>query len=270
MYRRFFMKRRSDHAMRACVIMLFALGVLFWSCEEPHGALGGADRTESHSPGNAVFEERLGFLNGTWYSGYPGIGVLDGYRIRQWGSLTAEDKSRMQSLFSAYGFDIHNPKTYRSGRAPQDTDYILLYDDSVYGQRGDNAPSDDGIGGTGYMGVVRALNIFNNDKDRGAVIIEYLEGADPRWLWDSKWAPDWSTTGSQGLGRGEKPFFGMYYRVLGPDTVQMANAVDLAALYAGRRYYTEKGTLAEAIAANSVENEAEFISWGVVNPQNRE
>jgi hypothetical protein len=50
----------------------------------------------------------------------------------------------------------------------------------------------------------------------------------------------------------------------------MANAVDLAALYAGKRYYTEKGTLAEAIAANSVENEAEFISWGNVTPQMRE
>jgi hypothetical protein len=50
----------------------------------------------------------------------------------------------------------------------------------------------------------------------------------------------------------------------------MANAVDLAAMYAGKPYYTEKATLDEAIAANSVENEAEFISWGVVIPQDRE
>jgi len=50
----------------------------------------------------------------------------------------------------------------------------------------------------------------------------------------------------------------------------MANAVDLAALYAGKPYYTEKGTLQEAIDANTVENEAEFISWGVVIPQDRE
>ncbi|MDR1586273.1 MAG: hypothetical protein LBS57_02320 [Treponema sp.] len=54
------------------------------------------------------------------------------------------------------------------------------------------------------------------------------------------------------------------------DIVQMANAVDLAALYAGKKYYTERGALEEAIALNTVENEAEFISWGVVYPQRRE
>jgi hypothetical protein len=50
----------------------------------------------------------------------------------------------------------------------------------------------------------------------------------------------------------------------------MANAVDLAALYTGKKYYTETTTLEEAIALNNVENEAEFISWGVVIPQDRE
>jgi hypothetical protein len=50
----------------------------------------------------------------------------------------------------------------------------------------------------------------------------------------------------------------------------MANAVDLAARYAGEKYYTETATLKEAAALNTVENEAEFISWGVVIPQDRE
>jgi hypothetical protein len=43
-----------------------------------------------------------------------------------------------------------------------------------------------------------------------------------------------------------------------------------AALYAGKKYYTEQSTLEEARALNNVKNEAEFISWGVVIPQNRE
>jgi hypothetical protein len=246
---------------RIAVVLIFALSFLFGACDQ--GQLGDADKTESFSPGNAIFEERLNFMSGVWHSGYPGIGWLDSYRIRQWGSLTDEDKLCMQSLFSAYGFDINNAKTYKTGDVPQNTDYILLYDDTVYGQD-DSSSATDGNWGFAYMGLVRAINIFNGDIDRGAIIIEYLEGCDPNWLWD----PDGYKY--QGLGRGEKPFFGVYYRVLGPDTVQMANAVDLAALYAGKHYYTEKGTLVEAIAANSVENEAEFISWGVVSPQQRD
>jgi hypothetical protein len=133
-----------------------------------------------------------------------------------------------------------------------------LYDTTVYGQ------SDDGVGGNGnwgfgYLGIVRAVNVFNDDPNRGVIIIEYLKGCAPEWL--DRW-PE-----SSG---GKRPFFGIYYRVLDNDTVQMANAVDLAALYAGEKYYTETATLEEAIAFNSVENEAEFISWGVVIPQDRE
>jgi len=244
---------------RIAVVLLFALSFLFGACDQ--GRLGDADKTESFNSGNARFEECLNFMSGVWHSGYPGKGWLDGYRIRQWGSLTDEDKSCMRSLFSAYGFDINNAKTCKTGAPPRDADYILLYDDTVYGQ---DDRKTDGNWGFAYMGLVRAINIFNGDKDRGAIIIEYFEGCDPNWLWN----PDGYKY--QGLGRGEKPFFGVYYRVLGPDTVQMANAVDLAALYAGKHYYTEKGTLVEAIAANGVENEAEFISWGVVSPQNRE
>jgi hypothetical protein len=50
----------------------------------------------------------------------------------------------------------------------------------------------------------------------------------------------------------------------------MANAVDLEALYKGKKYYTEKATLQVAVESNTVENEAEYIAWGVVIPQDRE
>jgi hypothetical protein len=218
------------------VICYLLFAVLFSSCD--YGQIGGADQTGTYFPGDEVFEERMNFLCGVWYSHYPGMGWLDGYRIHRWNVLTDADKNEIQRLYP--DLDIEKLKTYKSETSPKSGDYILLY-------------------GGGFMGLVRAINLFNGDKDRGAIIIEYFEGTAPSWL-----------SGTQGLAPGEKPFFGIYYRVLSPNIVQMANAVDLAALYAGKRYYTEKTTLEEAIAANSVENEAEFISWGVVIPQDRE
>ena len=238
------------------VLIIFTTGFLFWSCD--YGKLGGADQTGTYYPKDAVFEERMNFLCGVWYSHYAGIGRLDGYRIRRWSDFNDADKKKALEHFPALDFSVNNPRTYHEKDYPKNSDYVVLYDDTAYGQ------SDDGTGGNAdwdfcYMGVVRAINIFNGDKNRGSIIIEYFEEADPRWLYNT-----------QGLQRGEKPFFGIYYRVLGQNIVQMANAVDLAALYAGKTYYTEKGTLDEAIDANSVENEAEFIAWGVVIPQDRE
>ena len=247
------------NSRKGIVILILASLVLCWSCEMfSYGKLGGADQTSYYFPGEDVFEERLSFLSGVWYSHYAGIGRLDGYRIRRWSNVTSEDKAKMQGLFP--GIDVDNPLTYSLPQTvPQNSDYILLHDGSVYGQQDDNSGGSGTIEGSGYMGLVRAINIFNGDKNRGSIIIEYFEEADPPWL-----------SGSQGLARGEKPFFGVYYRVLSPDVVQMANAVDLVALYNGDPYYTEKGDLQEAIDSNSVENEAEYISWGVVIPHDRE
>jgi hypothetical protein len=256
------MVKKADPVLTLFLVICSLLfTVLFSSCD--YGQLGGADQIGTYYPGDAVFTERMNFMCGVWYSHYAGIGRLDGYRIRRWDSLTAADKAKAQSLFT--GINISSPKTYSSKNVPQNGDYVLLYDDTVYGQSDDDASATDGNWGFAYMGLVRAVNIFNGDKDRGAIIIEYFEEADPNWLWDSD-----GYNGGQGLARGEKPFFGIYYRVLSPNIVQMANAVDLAALYAGKHYYTEKATLDEAIDANGVENEAEFISWGVVIPQDRD
>jgi hypothetical protein len=205
----------------------------------------------------------MGFLSGVWYSHYAGTGRLDGYRVRRWSDFknSDADKAKAQALFP--GLNINNPKTYSGQDIPQNSDYVFMYDDTVYGQEDDDSSSTDGNWGFAYMGVVRAINIFNGDKKRGAVIIEYFEGADPAWLSD----PDGYSY--QSLAPGEKPFFGIYYKALEPNVIQMANAVNLEAMYAGKPYYTEKATLDEAIDANDVENEAEFISWGVVIPFER-
>jgi hypothetical protein len=217
--------------------------------------LGGADKTDFLTPGNDDFEAIMSAMSGVWYSHYAGIGRLDGYLIGKWSDFPTVAGSKAAALFPG----LANPEVVYDGLDPHFTftgnDYFVLYDDSVYGQ------SDAGAGGNDgwdfrFVGIVRAINIFNGDKKRGAIIIQYLDGGAPQWDADIK--------------DGQKPFFGIYYRELDRDIVQMANAVNLAALYAGKKYYTEKATLSEALAFNTVENEAEFISWGVVIPQDRE
>ena len=239
---------------RKRIVILLVAVILFWSCGD-NGEIGNADKTDTYYPGNAVFNERLSFFDGVWYSRNPMIGLLDSYRIRKWSELTAADKTKAQALFPS--LDIANPKTYSTKDTPQNSDYVLLFDDTVFGQADGDSGNNENWGFC-YMGIVRAINIFNDDKNRGAIIIEYFEGADPAWLSD------------QGLAPGEKPFYGIYFKALSTNSIQMANPVDLTAMHAGKPYYTERGTLQEAGDFFNVENEAEFISWGVVIPHNRD
>jgi hypothetical protein len=243
--------------MKHFVFIIFIIGFLFHACD--YGQLGGSDQTGTSEPGNPAFEERMAFLNGVWYSHYAGIGRLDGYRILRWGDFNAADKAKAQAIYP--GIDIGNLKTWDKKDSPKPDDYIFLYDGSVYGEDenglGGREPDPSWPGGS-FMGMVRAINIFNNDKNRGAIIIEYFENTEAKWL------------ERQGLEPGERPFYGIYYRVLDPNLVQMANAVDFASLYAGKPYYTEQKTLEDAIKLNTVENEAEFINWGVVIQLDRE
>ena len=239
--------------------MLAAAALFFSGCDLlfTYGQLGGADKTVTFEQGNEAFESILDDMSGVWYSHYAGMGRLDGYRIGKWGEFETLMATK-KSLFTDIGASPY--ETYKKYK-PKNTDYFVFYDDTVYDEK------EDGSGGNGgwgsrvirYIGIVRAVNVFNGDRNRGAIIIEYLKGCAPGWL--DSW-PESKTGG--------RPFFGIYYRVLDRDTVQMANAVDLAALYADKRYYTETETLDEAIEKNNVENEAEFISWGIVIPQDRE
>jgi hypothetical protein len=230
-----------------------------------YGRVGGADVTVDYYPpnrsgevfGKTIFETVLDDLSGTWYSHYAGIGRLDGYRIGKWKDF----ETIMGAKLSPFPDTPWETYTDESGSfVPDPEDYFVFYDGSVYGQADDNsAPRQDWEGNFGFCGIVRGINLFYDNPGRGSIIIEYLKGCYPEWL-----------TKRQGLKDGEKPFFGIYYRVLGPDLVQMANAVNLAALYNGDKYYTETGTLREAMDSKTVEYEAEYISWGVVIPQDRE
>jgi hypothetical protein len=127
-----------------------------------------------------------------------------------------------------------------SGYTIKPSDYYVYYDDLSQG-----------VWGFSYLGIGRRVNLFN--AKAGAVIIEYCDGNYPWWT-------DLSAT----------PFFGVYYRIIDTNTIQMANPVDLEVLSNGRPYAVETATLPEAIAKFTATNDAEFVSWGVVLPQERE
>jgi hypothetical protein len=253
------------------IIVLFTLCYLLIaisSCDLYFGRLGGADVYATGKPGGAEFEGILAGMSGVWYSRY-GAARLDGYRIGKFGEGGANFVKELGpdklALFPANGDDFKSPYPLYQGDEeeayiPQAEDYYLFYDDTVYGQ---NEAGQGGNNGWGslvmrYAGIVRAVNVFNNDEKTGAVIVQYFKGCAPTWAAD--------------IRDGRRPFFGMYYRVSAEskDTVQMANAIDLAALNSGGDYYVETATLAEAVEKNNAVNDSEFINWGIVWPQTRE
>jgi hypothetical protein len=227
------------------------------SCE--YGTLGGADMQATYYYGTPEFEQILSDMSGVWYSHY-GAMRTDGYRIGRFGAAGAAFEAEMGTAKLDLFPDMQRApyKTCATPGPIASDAFYVFYDDTVYGQ------SDKGAGGNGgwsyfvmrYVGIVRAVNIFNGDPGRGAIIIEYLDNACPTW--DNQ------------IAYGQRPFFGIFYRAIDRNTVQMANAVDLAALAANQKYYTETAALEDAVAKNDVSNEAEFISWGVVLPQDRE
>jgi hypothetical protein len=219
--------------------------------------VGGAD-IKSGTRDREKIHEIIGSWTGVWYSHY-GHRRLDGYTIGRWKDRAKYLVPPKAALFP--GFDPDNPELLdlEGNPYPADIDgddYFIFYDDSVYGQGEDGSGEGNGNWGFGYIGIVRAVNTFY-DNNAGAVIVQYLHKCYPTWESDF--------TGSPILS-----FFGIYYRVLTPDVIQMANAVELANLYAGKKYYTETATLEEAVEKNSIENDSEFIAWGVVIPQDRE
>jgi hypothetical protein len=241
--------------MRLALLRFALLALLVSSCGNPYGEVGGADATRTIYDLAGIAGIIEGW-QGLWYSHY-GQRRLDGYIIGTWENIKTVAGDKL-ALFP--GFDPDNPKFLNAeGRAvPANLnagDYFILYDDTVYGEGEDGGAA--ASWGFGFMGIVRAVNVFNGDEGTGAVIIEYLDGAYPRW------EPDL-------FGPPPLPFFGIYYRVLNSDCIQMANASDLAALAAGEKHYTETASLEEAAAKNNAENSDEFVSWGVVIPQDRE
>jgi hypothetical protein len=191
---------------------------------------------------------------GVWYSHY-GTRKLDGYRIGKWQERYDLLPQVKLDLFPE--FNITHPQFRGTDAIISDEEYFVFYDDTEY----ETYPGSGGNIGTKkdkhYIGIVRAVTEFySSGSNKGSIIIEYLDGCYPTWDTDIYQTP--------------LSFFGIYYRVLTPDIIQIANAINLQNKYSGKKYYTETATLEEAVIKNKVANEAEFIEWGTIFPQDRE
>ena len=98
-------------------------------------------------------------------------------------------------------------------------------------------------GDTNYKGEIRFVS--NYRADSGVIIIEYTE------------SPTYD-------GHNGNSFFGVYYRNLKYDTVQIANAIDPDGVSS-----PDTATLEEAIGKFTRLNMGNYVNWGVVQPQRR-
>ena len=108
---------------------------------------------------------------------------------------------------------------------------------------GDIIQYDDYSGGDfSYKGKIELVSNFNEDS--GVIIIQYTNPP------------------SYPLYNGNS-FFGIYYRNLGSNSVQLANSInpDYSA--------PDTATLEEAIQKFTLFNMGDYVNWGVVQPQTR-
>jgi hypothetical protein len=261
-------KATKKQRLTALAVLLLCVPAAFYACGGLYGDIGGADITDTYRTPEAI-TERIDLWQGVWYSRY-GSRLMDGYTVGKWKEAASVLGSKA-ALFLNAGFDPSQPRfldtegNVRSAIPADETnrgspgtihgeDYFIFYDDSLYLQNADTT----GTGrGYSWIGIVRAVNIFDKNPRRGAVIVEYLDGAYPD-------RPPFDT------GRRALPFYGVFFRTLTEDSMQIANPLKLAERINGRPYHTETGDLEKAIALNNVENDVEFVDWGETLPQDRE
>ena len=114
--------------------------------------------------------------------------------------------------------------------------YIIEEDTIEYGYGG-------GDSDTNYKGIIRFVS--NYSMNSGIIIIEYTE------------RPYYASYNGN-------PFFGIYYRNLKRDTVQLANAINPDGISA-----PDTATLEEAIGKFTRLNMGSYVNWGRVQPQTR-
>jgi hypothetical protein len=268
-------KQREKKAKRRIGLLLLLLVLLFPLFTGCEAALGGENNPDdgpvsySYTTDAAGIAGAIDSWSGVWCSRSGGR-KLDGYRVGKWKDRHSLIPPEKAALFP--GLDLDAPRfinysgaAYNAANdfpvggaypAGLDDAYFIFYDDTIF----ETEPGDGGNGGWDnlrmrYVGIVKAVNLFNGSA--GAVIVQYLEGCFPDWDDDF-------------IGPPPHCYFGLYYRIIDSDTIQMANAVVLGNLGSGKKYYTETATLEEAIAKNNAENEGGFISWSVAIPQERE
>ena len=114
--------------------------------------------------------------------------------------------------------------------------YVIEEDTIQYGYGGGDAD-------TNYRGDIRFVSNYSTTS--GVIIIEYTE------------APHYEKYNGNS-------FFGIYYRNLKSDTVQLANAINLGDMSA-----PDTATLEKAIAKFTRLQTGNYVDWGNVQPQKR-
>jgi hypothetical protein len=258
--------RNSRGARLLAALMLAALS--FAGCEDMYGKVGGADITDTYRSPEAL-APYLSDCQGGWYS-WHGNRLQTGFVIGQWKTIDGID----EKLGAFPDFDRNDPRFLDSDGSPvparyataatrgqagtiHDEDYFILYDETVYGQSGNSVGASPGPRRASYLAVLRGVNIFDHNPDRGALVVEYLAGCYPERYPFAE-------------GPAALPFFGIFFRALDRNTRQMANPIKLADRLNGRPYYTETDDLDAAFAQSNVENGAEFVDWSVEPPLNFE
>jgi hypothetical protein len=249
--------------IRGLFLFLPLVAAVLVSCEGAYGEVGGADITDTYRESEDIARYIDGW-QGSWYSHF-GSRALDGFIVGKWKDIDSlgvrlrvfqgVDFTQPQFLDSrgylvpALEPDSDNPRG--SPRTIDGEDYFIMYDDTVYGQTmGGYSPDQRGYS---YIGIVRAVNIFDRDPSTGAVVVEYLAGCYPERVPFQN-------------GLRPLPFFGIFFRILSPSSIQFSNPIKLAARINGEAYHTETSSLSAAVSLNNVENDIEFNNWGEVVP----
>jgi hypothetical protein len=254
--------------MTIAFVALISVTLSFSACGDMYGTVGGADVTDTYRSPEAM-APYLSECQGGWYSWY-GNRLQNGYVIGQWKTLDSID----QKLEVFRDFDRNNPRflnpegvsvsaryataATRGQRGTiHDDDYFVMYDETTYGQSGNSIGSSPGPRRASFLAILRGVNIFDHDPNRGAFVVEYLAGCYPeRYPFNE--------------GPKTLPFLGVFFRSLGRDTRQMTNPIKLADRLNGRPYYTETEDLEAAFVQSNVENDIEFVDWAVEPPLNFE